>query len=309
MPQEVGQALDRVTINIRCLSTFLMFIYSIGKTFICEQQDSKPLLDENAIKSPFVNAGSLDAHFHKLVGVIKMEDLESKNYYTLLQPRLLEELSQILAAGKEVLISKYGQEFADELVFETRNELKKLIPDIPFIGGDKNPFTRQLLFSVEFLAFYEVMRQKGIDKGEGGIVSLKMFRDRLDSLVHSENNATRSPDHDGVYLQQLKKWASVSQQRLYPGDWVYEFCEGDGTNFDVGQDIVECAILKLYREYGMADVVPYICAMDILLSEARQSGLRRTQTLAEGGNKCDFRFKIGRKTIVGSAVLVEALTD
>jgi hypothetical protein len=59
----------------------------------------------------------------------------------------------------------------------------------------------------------------------------------------------------------------------------------------------------------MTDVVPYICAMDILLSEARQSGLRRTQTLAEGGNKCDFRFKIGRKTIVRSTVLVEALID
>jgi len=240
-------------------------------------------------------------------GVIKMEDLEGRNYYTLLKPRLLEELTQILAAGKEVVVSKYGQEFADEFVFEALNEFEKLIPNIPYIGGDANPFTGQLLFSVQFLAFYNVMRQKGINKDEGGIVSLKMFRDWLDSLVHSENNAGTSDDD--VYLQQLKEWASVSQERLYPGDWVYEFYEGDGTDFDVGQDIVECAILKLYREYRMADVVPYICAMDILLSEAGQSGLHRTKTLAEGGNKCDFRFKIGRKTVVRSTVLVEALTD
>lgn len=173
-------------IGIRFLSMYITFICSIGKTFICEQQKSKPLLDENAIKSPFVNASSLDAHFHKLVGVIKMEDLESKNYYTLLQPRLLEELSQILAAGNEVVVSKYGKEFADEFVFEALNEFKKLIPNIPYIGGDANPFTGHLLFSVQFLSFYKVIRRKGIDKDECGIVSLKMFRDWLDSLVRSE---------------------------------------------------------------------------------------------------------------------------
>jgi hypothetical protein len=41
----------------------------------------------------------------------------------------------------------------------------------------------------------------------------------------------------------------------------------------------------------MADVIPHTCATDILLSEARQSGLRRTQTLAEGGEKVRFSLQ------------------
>lgn len=58
------------------------------------------------------------------------EDRERRAYYELLKPQLLEELAQILMAGKGMAISKYSQEFADELVLDVRDEFKKLIPDI-----------------------------------------------------------------------------------------------------------------------------------------------------------------------------------
>ncbi len=229
-----------------------------------------------------------------------MEDLENNTYCSSLQPRLLEELDQILVAGKEEMTAKYGQKFVDEFELEVRDEFKKLMPHVPYIGGDANPFTGQLLFSVQFLSLYRVMARNGIDTGEGGIASLKIFSDWLDSLPRFEDT-TDTPDQE-AYLQQLREWASVSQERLYSGDWVYEFYERGGADGEIGQDITECAILKLYRDYGMVDFVPYICAMDILLSEARHNGLHRTQTLAEGGDKCDFRFKVGRKTDVRSTI-------
>jgi hypothetical protein len=107
---------------------------------------------------------------------------------------------------------------------------------------------------------------------------------------------------ESSYGERVKAWSPISQKRLYPEDWVYEFLEGDGTDFDSGVDMLECGIVKFYQEHGMADVVSYLCAMDIPPSEARKQGLHRTQTLGEGGNKCDFRFKSGRETKVTSTV-------
>jgi hypothetical protein len=118
----------------------------------------------------------------------------------------------MLATGKESIVSGRGEKFGEKFDFEVRNEFKKVTPQIPYIGGDANPFTSNSC-SVQFLAPYRVMRRKGIDKDEGGVVSLKLFRARLHNLTHSENNAPK-PDDDNTYLWQLKKWASVSRKRL-----------------------------------------------------------------------------------------------
>lgn len=39
------------------------------------------------------------------------------------------------------------------------------------------------------------------------------------------------------------------------------------------------------------------------MSETANAGLHRTETLAECGNKCDFRYKKGRKTKVVNTVI------
>ena len=100
----------------------------------------------------------------------------------------------------------------------------------------------------------------------------------------------------------MRRWALTSKKRLYPGDWVYEFLEGNGKDFDSGTDMLECGVLKFYQEHDMVDFVPYLCAIGVPMSEVGKQGLHRTKTLAEGGDKCDFRFKGGRKTKVNSTV-------
>ena len=48
------------------------------------------------------------------------------------------------------------------------------------------------------------------------------------------------------------------------------------------------------------ELAPYICAMDKVTSELLGWGLTRTMTLAEGCEKCDFRFKKGGQTRVAT---------
>ena len=46
------------------------------------------------------------------------------------------------------------------------------------------------------------------------------------------------------------------------------------------------------------ELAPYVCAVDKVASEMLGWGLSRTMTLAEGCERCDFRFKKGGMTYV-----------
>jgi len=165
-----------------------------------------------------------------------------------------------------------------------------------------------LVGSAQFLALYKVLQRKGIGKDESGIVSLKIFPkiirawyEALEDMPRSDNG-TNTAREEVSFGEKMRRWALTSQKRLYPGDWVYEFLERNGKDFDSGTDMLECGILKFYKEHDMADLVPYQCAWDIPMSEVGKQGLHRTKTLADGGDKCDFRFKMGRETEVNSTV-------
>jgi len=88
-----------------------------------------------------------------------------------------------------------------------------------------------------------------------------------------------------------------SQQRRYPQDFVFSYIQGDGKEFDFGIDYTECAIVNFFRAQGADEFTRYVCLYDFLNSQLTGTGLIRTKTLAEGADKCDFRFKIGREPL------------
>ena len=76
------------------------------------------------------------------------------------------------------------------------------------------------------------------------------------------------------------------------------FIEGNNEEFDYGLDITECGICKLYAAYGVEKLSRYMCLSDYVISKAFNRGLVRYNTIAEGAEKCDFRYKKGRETFV-----------
>ena len=58
----------------------------------------------------------------------------------------------------------------------------------------------------------------------------------------------------------------------------------------MGYDYTECGVCKLCKDEGVPHLAKYMCSLDYLLVDIVGIGLDRTTTIAEGGNKCDFRF-------------------
>lgn len=94
---------------------------------------------------------------------------------------------------------------------------------------------------------------------------------------------------DPKRIKKQEKWSAETHKKIYENDWVVDIIPGCGS-FQLGYDYLECGICKLFKDEGCFELAKYLCKLDYLLADVMGLRLDRTQTLADGGKKCDFRF-------------------
>lgn len=62
-------------------------------------------------------------------------------------------------------------------------------------------------------------------------------------------------------------------------------------------DYLECGICKLCQREGCPELAQCLCRLDFLFVKVMGLELERTTTLAEGGMRCDFRFRCPRNSV------------
>jgi hypothetical protein len=67
-------------------------------------------------------------------------------------------------------------------------------------------------------------------------------------------------------------------------------------------DIIVCGHYSFLKAQGAEEFAPYVCLSDMALGDALGWGLSRTQTIADGCESCDFRFKKGSETKITSKI-------
>lgn len=217
------------------------------------------------------------------------------DYYTSRRTELLEGFGELRAHTREVLLASCGEELSDAIDADARREFESLIPEIPYIGGDANELSDELTQASMALALYRAMQKHGKSVEESGEVLIQTVEAMVASYPKLLARAIGFYGMSGFGQRTTRKGALESQQRAYPADWVYSFVEGDGEEFDWGIDYTECGIVKFFRAQGAEELAPYMCLADYPMSEAFDTGLIRNTTIAEGGERCDFRFKRGRE--------------
>jgi len=220
-----------------------------------------------------------------------MNEKSSSEYYLSHKSEILEQFNSHTQAWRPLLIKRYGDGFTNAVLSETRHQYEVLIPNIPYIGGDDNPMTRHLVRSTTSLTLYKVMKSRGKTALEVGKIV-------YDAVVASVSRLPLNLDYElsEEFIAQEKEQARKSQERRYSWDWVWEFVEGNGLEFDYGYDFLECATQKLYRAYNANDFLPFYCYLDFVTHRTAGWGFARTKTLAEGFDRCDFRWKGGGET-------------
>jgi hypothetical protein len=221
------------------------------------------------------------------------------DYYIKKKSKIVKDFEGELDVAAELLESWYNPKEVDEVVDLMKNEFEEMIPNIPYIGGQKNPTTLILLRCVSNLAIFRILEKKGFSFEEIGEFYYKFSIGNHQKRKLLLEKAGRDPAQypfEKSYLDYQKKLCEDTQKREYSGDWVMDFVNGDGKSFDWGWNIYDCGVQKAYEKFGGLKYLPFICLGDHYEAEALGFGFSRTQTLGFGAPLCDHRFIRNSKT-------------
>ncbi len=219
-----------------------------------------------------------------------MAEATQDGYWVTQRDKLLRRFNRPLKQiGRLALAERYGADETAVIIDDTRAEFERLIPHIPYIGED-NPMTTYLMQGAFSLALHRALAQRGATFEDTGEIICQAAR----TMLHRIPGIARRPSGRLYFrkgrVRRQQQAALRSQERRYPGDWVWEIIPGDGETFDLGIDISECGILKFMQAQGGEALMPYMCHTDYITLGAIGIELRRTKTLAYGCDKCDFRM-------------------
>ena len=167
-----------------------------------------------------------------------------------------------------------------------RTEYKAVVERAGDIGAGN-----RLLSSYGMTAWFIAMnRHDGLNAEENcrileqGLRNSKLFRAFMGSAdsYFSEKN-----------MESRRKWSAETHdpahKAQYPNDWMVDVLE-KSEDYEFGFDYLECGDCKLCRDEGCPELAKYLCSLDYMTIDVMGLGLRRSGTLAEGCDKCDFRF-------------------
>ena len=225
-----------------------------------------------------------------------MNTIHDAEYYLSRKTEIMERYYDFNSRNwRPFLVESYGHEFTEAVLQETRQQYEELIPIIPYVGGDENElFTHNIIRSATVLILYKVMRVRGRTAQEVGEVIYEAI-----AKVVRHSPQIPGPELTPEFRAEKIAAARKSQERRYPGDWVWQYVEGDGVEFDYGTDYVECGAQKFYHAHDADEFLPYFCYLDFATARTAGWGFTRTETLAEGHPRCNPRHKKGRVTKKG----------
>ncbi|MDW3094688.1 MAG: L-2-amino-thiazoline-4-carboxylic acid hydrolase [Gammaproteobacteria bacterium] len=221
-------------------------------------------------------------------------------YYSTYENKLLNCLDRISLSMKSHVIARYGNEFADNLQKDVHAEYKKLIPEIPFIKGMRAQFLNTfLIITAQELAVYKAMKKHGKSASEAWELCHQTIKNQMQSFPIWKRWLMKHFMFSNIVKKIIASREKNCQEGNF-GEFKIEYLVGINGNFDIGANYHGCGNYNFAMKHGGAEFAPFICMSDIALSDALGWGLTRTQTLADGCDYCDFRFKKGSLTNISS---------
>ena len=215
--------------------------------------------------------------------------------------RVMERVKYSSETMREVISRYYNQEETDRIINKSLEEVEKFIPVLPYLGEKENPFVGDFFDSLLHLGLYNVLVKEGSTARDVGKFVYEFMELRTTRRVSSMSRFKEFLHTRKVFSSENRERFSgildAMNEKKYENNWIMEFVDGDKKTFNWGINAHQCAIHKFYLENGGEELAPYICLQDYAMHQPfKKKGFRRSQTLAGGGEYCDFRLKKGKST-------------
>ena len=186
---------------------------------------------------------------------------------------------------EKVLCSMIKKEVSDKNVIkEIKKEYRAVIDRAGDIGSDNT-----LLASYALAAFFIAMNRKDNKTPEENIEILSSHI-QTNKLVKTFLGGDADTYFSEKKMAGRREWSKKTHERKYEDDWVVDVIEKDD-KYDMGLDYTRCGVCEMCKKEGCFEWAQYLCRLDFMLVEMIGIKLDRKGTLAQGADKCDFRFK------------------
>ncbi len=200
---------------------------------------------------------------------LESAEMIRRQYFEAARPRLTR-LTERLGQAAEPVIDEAAAIFAG------------MLPKMAYLDKPDHPLAPALFTCNVNIALWLALRGRGVTVEEFGQALLTGLR--MAPIPVAEESATERE----VRLAHFRA-AAVASPQTSPLEDVFDVVDPTDGSFSWGFDVHSCAILKSAQRHGAAELVPFLCAVDDVMSDKGNQGLRRTGTLALGAGKCDFR--------------------
>jgi len=221
---------------------------------------------------------------------ISKPDNNYKRFYIKNKKKIMQQFNSLIKSAEKVVLPIYSESDVHHIEKKARSELDSILPRLPYVGGDKSPFTSLMIQSAETIALYNATKSLNLSEREVG----KLIYEIAESYAQSISSVKKWFYRRAIFSKKMKnywrEWLKNSQERKYSKNWVGEFIEGDNESFEYGINFTECGWLKLIQNEGTKEIAPYACLCDYARMRAIGVGFKRTKTIAAGAEICDFRF-------------------
>ena len=192
---------------------------------------------------------------------------------------------------KKVLIEKYGKVYASDIIRKSKGVYRDLVENMDDIGAD-NPMVYNEMLALVFVSPYLASEKKIPPETiremmRKSLYSVKWFF----SLINL--NTKRGKEANKKNILKYYKWYTEKKEKQYPTSFKVDFVDQpyDGACY---YRITRCPICAYTKKLGVFELMPLFCELDEVMIKLQHGVLHRKETIAKGGDYCDF-FILGDK--------------
>ena len=192
---------------------------------------------------------------------------------------------------KKVLIEKYNKAYALEIIKKSKKVYRELIKNMDDIGED-NPMAYNEMFALVFVAPYIASEKKIPPETVQEMMRRSLYTFKwFFSLINL--NTKRGKEANKKNILKYYKWYTEEKEKLYPTSFKVDF-EGEPYEGACYYRITRCPICAYTKKLGVDELMPLFCELDELMISFQHGVLHRKETIAKGGDFCDY-FILGDK--------------
>lgn len=189
---------------------------------------------------------------------------------------------------KKSLIKRYGKEETQKLIEKTNIEYREMLRRADDVGAD-NPMASNIYECLVLLAVWKAADGK-ISVDDLRAISLDVMSTPILKLAGVFINGNKKSGINRLRNMMLKNAAWLEKHPQYKKtSWDFNF---DDTKHKDGfyYHFTKCPLNDFARKEGYLEVLPVMCDIDHLTAKLMHLTLHREQTLAGGGEICDYWF-------------------